>query len=732
MPLLVFLVAWAAQGGVIRNGWVWDDDVVRQDPAIQAGVSSIPRLLTRNWFGDADDVGLYRPLVSITLAIEASIHGTENAAPFHSTNLFLHGLVAWLLLATLLRLAPGRPFVAAGAALVFAAHPLHTGTVSWIVARGDLLAALFGLLAVLSWFRRTRAGAGPDLPSVLLTCTFTLLALLAKEVAVVLPLVLFLLDLGVRREAVREATRRRWASYAALALPVATWLTLRHLALRRFDAPAATALLRGRDLVERVMIGAGAGARAAWKTFLPVGLTGDGSHDPVLAPQAPVPFAYLACAFVGAFAAVWAVWRLLRGRAGLSTAAIGLFLVLWLPTLQVMPLGAVFEDRFAYVPSLALLVLAGLALEAIVTPVRRGAAARFAASGAGAVVLVALSTASWAVAGDWRDDRAFNEAILADDPGHVKALDRLALWHLRRAQDEREAAAATRANDRRRQAHLANERHDLARAVELLERATTLPDGRTKAGLWRSLGDAYEQALLHEKAEDAYRKVLAYKMVRVAGVERPSTRIRVGDVASVAASDRRFMGQTWYQRGRALLGIADKPSQAVDAFVAATQWDAGNVLYRKTAGAELLTQGDYARAIPQLSAAARLSKGTEDGPALDELYRRALREARETSESLFREGAALLAETGKQTQALAKFEEAAEVRPNYARAWYEAARLQRYVGNLRLAIDYAKRARDVLREEAAADPGAPVSDDDKDLLAKAEALVTEYEAEFGK
>ena len=82
MPLVVVAVAWLAQGAVLRNGWVWDDAVVVRDGrAVAEGLAAVPSMLHGSWArGEGIEVGLFRPLVGVTLAVQAQLHGT--ADPF--------------------------------------------------------------------------------------------------------------------------------------------------------------------------------------------------------------------------------------------------------------------------------------------------------------------------------------------------------------------------------------------------------------------------------------------------------------------------------------------------------------------------------------------------------------------------------------------------------------------------------------------------------------------------
>ena len=76
---------------------------------------------------------------------------------------------------------------ALGAALLFAVHPLRVEPVSWLSARGDLVAGLAAFLAVTAYLRGTRVGYWA---SVILFAV----ALMGKSMVVTLPLVLLVLD----------------------------------------------------------------------------------------------------------------------------------------------------------------------------------------------------------------------------------------------------------------------------------------------------------------------------------------------------------------------------------------------------------------------------------------------------------------------------------------------------------------------------------------------------------
>jgi hypothetical protein len=152
-----------------------------------------------------------------------------DAAAQYLVNLMLHAGVAlalWRFIAT--STCCGR--LGFAAALVFALHPLAIGTSLWLSDRFDLLATLFGLLALhAAWRFRCDAGARAASASL----AWLLLALLSKEVAVALAPALALVWLWPAPEGHR-GNRRHAAAW--LLLPIVGTLLVRWYVLGEVGA----------------------------------------------------------------------------------------------------------------------------------------------------------------------------------------------------------------------------------------------------------------------------------------------------------------------------------------------------------------------------------------------------------------------------------------------------------------------------------------------------------------
>ena len=213
--LLTVLVVCAAYIGVIGLGFVWDDRaLVLDNPHIQ-DFRQVPRFfLTDLWSLEttAETSGYYRPLMSLSLAVDYALFELEPAG-YHLHNLLWHLLACGALAALLREMVP--PKAALVGVAVFALHPVQSEAVVWVAARNDPMAAAYALAALALVV--DREARGWRLP---VAGGMAALALLAKESVLLLPLMLVALDLG------RGGMGRR-RRYVALIIGMGATLTLR-------------------------------------------------------------------------------------------------------------------------------------------------------------------------------------------------------------------------------------------------------------------------------------------------------------------------------------------------------------------------------------------------------------------------------------------------------------------------------------------------------------------------
>ncbi len=137
----------------------------------------------------------YIPLTELSFAIENFIFG-YNPLVSHLINIFLHAGVTGLVF--LCALAMGFTLPAAGlASLLFGIHPMHVESVTWVTGRKDVLYAFFYLFSLLWYLRWFHTGKQYYYTFSLLS---GILSILAKPMALSLPLVLLVCDLYLKRK----------------------------------------------------------------------------------------------------------------------------------------------------------------------------------------------------------------------------------------------------------------------------------------------------------------------------------------------------------------------------------------------------------------------------------------------------------------------------------------------------------------------------------------------------
>ncbi len=154
---------------------------------------------------------VYRPLALLSFSLDYAVAGLRPWF-FHAENVLLHAAVTVLVYRLLLPAGNGTAWLAAA---LFAVMPVHTEVVANVTARSELLAALFGLLALLQMHRPAAAAA------------LLLLAMLSKETAVAIPA---LVPLLWWRQPRRPSAARMAAGLGMLATALAVYLLLRNLA----------------------------------------------------------------------------------------------------------------------------------------------------------------------------------------------------------------------------------------------------------------------------------------------------------------------------------------------------------------------------------------------------------------------------------------------------------------------------------------------------------------------
>jgi tetratricopeptide (TPR) repeat protein len=360
---VVVLAALLAYAATLRYEFVWDDTLLIDRSVELHHWRALPRLLGSHFWAEVGESSpYYRPLATLTFFVDTQLWGRRPLG-FHLTNVLLHAGVS-LAVAALARRLAGGAVAAALAGLLFALHPIHTESVAFISGRTDVLAALGVVLAVLGFARWRAEGGTLALLGSLGAC---LLGLLAKEVAVVVPVLVAAFDWATgRAPATRREALRAVARYALYAVPIGLYAVCRWFALgRMIDAEAAAwAPLWVRTLSTLDLIG----------MYVRVVLVPFPDNPyPLIVPTGwpPAPTWWASATIL--VAAVGLTASALRRDRGAGLGALWFWIALAPSTaVNLLPLPTVIMgERFLYLPSVGVSLIAGQLLARAIGPIAR-------------------------------------------------------------------------------------------------------------------------------------------------------------------------------------------------------------------------------------------------------------------------------------------------------------------------------------------------------------------------
>ena len=346
---IVVWVYWPClQGGFLN----WDDDLYLEEAARHPQLS----WQTITWAFSAAVPFYYHPLTFLSHVADHQLWGADPLG-HHLTNLLLHGLnsglvalFVWLLMENVSASFGERLALACGMALVFGLHPLQVEPVAWLAERKTLLCGFFSLLSLCSYLQLARRAPGRAWRWAVIL--FFLAALLAKPMAMSLPLVMLALDFYPLRRSEIVGWWPLWKEKILLILLSAVDLVLTIIGQALVGAVMA---IQVHSIGDRCLVAARGFIFYLWKLiwpgwlcpFYPLGGTISLSQAEFLVPVILV-----------ALISVLVVW--LRKRAPALLAAWCVYLALLIPVSGLTQVGSqAVADRFMYLAMLAPLLVLG-------------------------------------------------------------------------------------------------------------------------------------------------------------------------------------------------------------------------------------------------------------------------------------------------------------------------------------------------------------------------------------
>jgi Flp pilus assembly protein TadD len=350
---LITLLCSLAYLNSLSASFHFDDNYVILKNNLVKDIHKLPQLLS--------DI-FHRPLLKATFALNYYFGG-ENVLGYHIVNILLHILVStevYILARELSRKLLNEdqhywfPLLTS---LLFALHPLHTGSVTYIASRSSVMATAFYLLSFILFLRSEQ----PDrrgIYSLLATAVFVI-ALGVKETVVSLPFVT-VMYIFISQGNLKASFRRYAPSVIPLLTVLGLYITARHLFLtgivpvdrRIYEGllPPYQYFLTELNVVVYYYL--------KW-LLLPVG-------GPNVDPDIPAKTSIFEPSTLSALVIVvglLALALIIRRRWPLLSFSILWYFITLAPTSSIFPLGDLAVERRVYLPSVGVFLIVGMLLE---------------------------------------------------------------------------------------------------------------------------------------------------------------------------------------------------------------------------------------------------------------------------------------------------------------------------------------------------------------------------------
>jgi len=423
---LLLALVFVAYSNTCGNQFVWDDTkLIAENLKIQ-DLRYIPLYFTHDYFDRPtapSPSGLaqqyWRPLVLLSFAFDFFFWKYVTRG-YHLTNMLLHAMNTMLVMALLLAMPKTRR-IAFAASILFALHPLQTNAVSFISGRTDLLATAFILLSCIQ-FTRYASERGGGCGNLIGTALFFALSLMAKETALVTPILLLLLGLFMDKLSCRRIVLTMTVSTLVIGIYLGLRSTLdlplgdlraaaRHISLPSLLASAESFIFYGRLYLFPVALHS--------DRFLPL-------------PQLLDMKAWSCAALL--LTAITVTGRsLLKGGEG--GFFLSWFFVALLPVSNVIPIypgvattQIYWGEQFMYLPSIGLSAAAAYFFYLILEYAGRRRDALFACAGA---ILSLFGILTYSHNEYWRNEETFYARTLHFSPDNPRMLLNLGMYYFR-------------------------------------------------------------------------------------------------------------------------------------------------------------------------------------------------------------------------------------------------------------------------------------------------------------
>ncbi len=336
--LILAAVGFAVYGKTLSHEFAFDEYLLISENYSLHQVRNLPDFFTSKfWPGQARGI-YYRPIITTSYALNYAL-GKTRARTYHATNLGFHLMNCFLVFILLARLRIPGAFLAA---LIFAVHPVHTESVTWISGRTDLIAVFFMLCAWLGWLKQEQTQGIKKAGLAICTILAFALAMLSKEIAIVFPLLLIIFD--------RTSIKKQAPVFILLLIVAGLYLIIRQAVLAGPGPEPAPAFFSGQSLWTRIQVMALVWLVYFRLLFIPYPLRVDYFYSQAYKPEeicGPVTWLALFCIILLVVLAIYHYRRRPLFSRLILACAISL-----LPFSHLVSIPTLMAERFLYLASI--------------------------------------------------------------------------------------------------------------------------------------------------------------------------------------------------------------------------------------------------------------------------------------------------------------------------------------------------------------------------------------------
>lgn len=342
--LCIIIVVTASYYSSLSAPFVWQDQSLIVNNEQIKTLDKWDELLTTTIRMDTVSQSFYRPLQMLTYMMDHFLWRDEPFG-YHLTNLILHCLAGVCLLELLWVLTLNR-WTAFYGALLFVSHPIHTEAVAYVSGRADPLAAIFTFLTIGNYiYSCKKKNAFKSSLYAFAGLFFFAVALLAKEHAVIVPLIMILYHVSYK-------TKVRWGAILPYILMAAAYIVLRLMGV--FVSAIQLEAVSGASLPERVPGFFVALFSYVRLLIMPINLQSNYGQQTFDFGDSQ------SIAGLSIFILMVMLFFKQRRDYPLMSFAIGWFLLALLPVSNLIPVNAYMAEHWLYIPSVGYFILFGM------------------------------------------------------------------------------------------------------------------------------------------------------------------------------------------------------------------------------------------------------------------------------------------------------------------------------------------------------------------------------------